>query len=121
MMDSAFAKMGFSTYTPSSIACVIKDVPIFDTPAPVRASADAPFVSAEQFSALISQLYEAAMDPEGWKPFLETLRLQLGGNYASLIVRPGYADDVGLIVSAAGDRRCRRRRGLCLGRICHSI
>jgi hypothetical protein len=35
----------------------------------VRASADAPFVSAEQFSSLISQLYEAAMDPEGWKPF----------------------------------------------------
>ncbi len=105
MMDSAFAKMGFSTYTPSSIACVIKDVPVFDTPAPVRVSADAPFVSAEQFSALISQLYEAAMDPEGWKPFLETLRLQLGGNYASLIVRPGSADDVGLIVSAAGDRR----------------
>nr|AAR11778.1 TeiR [Comamonas testosteroni] len=79
--------------------------PYFDTPAPVRASADAPFVSAEQFSALINQLYETAMDPEGWKPFLETLRLQLGGNYASLIVRPGSADDVGLIVSAAGDRR----------------
>lgn len=34
MMDSAFAKMGFSTYTPSSIACVIKDVPIFDTRPP---------------------------------------------------------------------------------------
>lgn len=104
MMDSAFAKMGFSTYTPRSMACVMKDVPIFDNPAPVRA-ADAPFVTAEQFSHLISLLYEAAMDPDSWKPFLEALRLQLGGNYASLIVRPGSADDVGLIVSAAGDRR----------------
>jgi DNA-binding CsgD family transcriptional regulator/PAS domain-containing protein len=103
-MDSAFAKMGFSTYTPRSMACVMKDVPIFDNPAPVRA-ADAPFVTAEQFSHLISLLYEAAMDPDSWKPFLEALRLQLGGNYASLIVRPGSADDVGLIVSAAGDRR----------------
>ncbi|MBV8249728.1 MAG: LuxR family transcriptional regulator [Comamonas sp.] len=104
MMDSAFAKMGFSTYTPRSMACVLKDVPVFDSPAPVRA-ADAPFVSAEQFSHLIGLLYEAAMNPEGWKPFLEALRQQLGGNYASLIVRPGSADDVGLIVSAAGDRR----------------
>ena len=104
MMDSAFAKMGFSTYTPRSMACVMKDVPIFDNPAPVRA-ADAPFVTAEQFSHLISLLYEAAMDPDSWKPFLEALRLQLGGNYSSLIVRPGSADDVGLIVSAAGDRR----------------
>ena len=67
MMDSAFAKMGFSTYTPSSIACVLKDVPIFDTPAPVRVAADAPLVSAEQFSHLISLLYEAALDL-GWNP-----------------------------------------------------
>lgn len=104
MMDSAFAKMGFSMYTPSSMACVLKDVPLFDKPAPVRV-VDAPFVSAEQFSNLISLLYEAAMNPESWKPFLEALRLQLGGNYASLIVRPGNADDVGLIVSVAGDRR----------------
>lgn len=69
MMDSAFAKMGFSTYTPSSIIRVLKDVPIFDTPAPVRV-ADAPLVTAEQFSHLISLLYEAAMDPDNWKPFL---------------------------------------------------
>lgn len=105
MMDSAFAKMSFSAYSPSSMACVMKDVPIFDKPAPVRVAAEAPLVTTEQFSALMSLLYEAAMDPEGWKAFLETLRLQLGGNYASLIVRPGSADDVGLIVSVAGDRR----------------
>ena len=106
MMESAFARMSFATYTAPSMACVLKDVPVFDKVAPVRpASAQSEFVSAEQFSRLSSLLYEAAMDPEGWKPFLEQLRVLLGGNYASLIVRPCNADDVGLIVSAAGERR----------------
>ncbi|MEG2048982.1 MULTISPECIES: helix-turn-helix transcriptional regulator [unclassified Comamonas] len=104
MMDSAYAKMGFSTYIPRSLECVLKDVPVFDTPVVTARAMDTPFISAEQLSNLVSLLYEAALDPEGWKPFLEALRLQLGGNYASLIVRPGSADDVGLIVSAAGGR-----------------
>lgn len=103
-MDSAFARMGFSTYTPRSMACVLKDVPLFDTPAPVR-PAETPFVTADQFSNLISLLYDAAMDPMSWESFLEALRLHLGGNYASLIVRPGSADDAGLVVSAAGGRQ----------------
>lgn len=105
MMDSVFARMSFSAYAPaSSMACVLKGVPVFDAPSPVR-PADTPFITAEQFSQLISLLYDAAMDPMGWKPFLEALRLHLGGNYASLIVRPGSADDAGLVVSAAGDRQ----------------
>ena len=104
MMDSAYAKMGFSTYLPRSLECVLKDVPVFDTPLVRPRAVDAPFISAEQFSHLMGLLYEAAMHLELWKPFLEALRLQLGGNYASLIVRPGNADDVGLIVSAAGSR-----------------
>ena len=88
-MDSAYAKMGFSTYIPRSLECVLKDVPVFDTPVVTARAMDTPFISAEQLSNLVSLLYEAALDPEGWKPFLEALRLQLGGNYASLIVRPG--------------------------------
>ncbi|MBF5007486.1 helix-turn-helix transcriptional regulator [Diaphorobacter caeni] len=106
MMESAFARMSFATYTSPSIACVLKDVPVFDKVAPARTvPPQSDFVSAEQFSQLASLLYEAAMDTEGWRPFLELLRKQLGGNYASLIVRPCNADDVGLVVSAAGERR----------------
>ena len=106
MMESAFARMSFATYTAPSMACVLKDVPVFDKVVPARpAPVQSEFVTAEQFSRLTSLLYEAATDPDGWKPFLDQLRALLGGNYASLIVRPCNADDVGLIVSAAGEKR----------------
>ncbi|QIL80201.1 helix-turn-helix transcriptional regulator [Diaphorobacter sp. HDW4A] len=106
MMESTFARMSFATYTSPSMACVLKDVPVFDKAIPARpVTVQSDFVSAEQFSQLTSLLYEAAMDTEGWRPFLDQLRKLLSGNYASLIVRPCNADDVGLIVSAAGERR----------------
>lgn len=104
MMESAFARMGFAAYTARSMACVLKDVPFFETPAPLRA-VEAPLVTTEQFSQLISHLYEAARNPDGWKQFLEALRLQLGCNFASLIVRPCSIEEAGLIVSAAGEKR----------------
>lgn len=105
LMDSTYARMGFSTYPSPSMACVLKDVPVFEKPVAMNATKDTEYISAEKFSQITSLLYEAAQDPESWKPFLEAIRLQLGGNYTSLIVRPGNADDVGLIVSAAGDRQ----------------
>lgn len=59
----------------------------------------------EQFSQIISLLYEAAGEPQNWKLCLEAIRRQIGGNYASLIVRQHNADCGGLVVSACGDRR----------------
>lgn len=58
--------------------------------------------SAEQLSELVSVLYSAAMDSEGWTAFLEALRLQLRGNYASLIVRDAHGDNLGWVISATG-------------------
>ncbi|SDL90715.1 DNA-binding transcriptional regulator, CsgD family [Oryzisolibacter propanilivorax] len=104
MSDSAFARMGFAGYTAGSLACVLKDLPVVERP-PVSASAAEDFITVEQFSQLSALLYEAALDPQAWKDFLAALRKQLGGNFASLIVRPGNGDDVGLIISAAADRQ----------------
>jgi hypothetical protein len=63
-------------------------------------------LSVERFSQLLEQLYEAALNPDGWPDCLETVRALLRGNYASLIVRPGGGADRGLIVSA--DRKSTR-------------
>lgn len=62
-------------------------------------------LSLDRFSRLLETIYEAALDPAGWVTCLEEVRRELDGNYASLIVRPGTADDLGLIVSAAGEGR----------------
>ena len=59
----------------------------------------------EQFSQIVSLLYEAADEPQNWKPCLEAIRKQIGGNYASLIVRQHHADCGGLVVSACGDHQ----------------
>ena len=62
MMDSAFAKMGFSTHAKFHR---LRDQGCAHIrhPGPIARIGRCTFVSAEQFSALIGQLYEAAMDP----------------------------------------------------------
>ena len=62
-------------------------------------------LSIDRFSHLLDMIYEAALDPAGWVDCLEEVRRELDGNFASLIVRPGTANDIGLIVSAAGEGR----------------
>lgn len=62
-------------------------------------------MTLDRFSRILDTLYEAALNPECWEDCLETVRAELDGNFASLIVRPGTADDLGLIVSVGGDRR----------------
>lgn len=54
---------------------------------------------------LLGQIYEAALEPSAWATCLESIRSLFGANYVSLIVRPGSGDDLGLIVSAAGESR----------------
>ena len=64
----------------------------------------APDLSLDRFGRLMEAIYEAALAPSAWAPALELVRQEMGGNYVSLIVRPGTRDDLGLIVSASGDR-----------------
>ena len=72
--------------------------------APTRASKPEP-ISLDRFSRILDTLYEAALNPEGWELCLETVRAELNGNYASLIVRTVTADDTGLIVSVGEGQR----------------
>ena len=62
-------------------------------------------ISVDRFSQLLGLIYDAALDTAAWAECLEQLRRELDGNYVSLIVRAGSGDDLGLIVSASGDRR----------------
>ncbi len=62
-------------------------------------------VSVERFSQLLGLIYDAALDTSAWGAALEEVRRELNGNYVSLIVRPGSGEDLGLIVSASGDRQ----------------
>ena len=103
MSESAFSKNGFSTYKASEQDGVQKDLPVAGL-AIARAAETPdvlPEVSAESFSQLVSALYVAATDAEAWKDFLELLRVQIGGNYCSLIVRDTLGDHIGLVISAA--------------------
>lgn len=65
----------------------------------------APLASVQRFSELLGLVYEVALDTSAWGPALEAILHVFQGNYVSLIVRPGSGDDLGLIVSAASDRR----------------
>ena len=62
-------------------------------------------ITLDRFSHILDTLYEAALNPEGWEECLETVRAELQGNFASLIVRTVTADDTGLIVSVGEGRR----------------
>jgi DNA-binding CsgD family transcriptional regulator/PAS domain-containing protein len=74
-------------------------------PSAPAAPGPAAATSIERFSELLAAIYEVPLDTSRWADCLERLRQELRGNYTSLIVRPGGADDLGLIVSASGDRR----------------
>ena len=80
---------------------------IATSPAPrPRAAAKATLdLSAERLGDLLGLIYESALKPDTWVTALSALRDVFEGNYVSLIVRPGSGDDLGLIVSAAGDHR----------------
>lgn len=61
-------------------------------------------ISPEFLSHILGAIYDAALDEAGWVKCLETIRTELGANYASLIVRTETTDDIGLIVSAGNDQ-----------------
>ena len=60
--------------------------------------------SLEFMSHILGAIYDAALDEAGWVSCLEAIRIELEGNYASLIVRTETTDDIGLIVSAGHDQ-----------------
>ena len=62
-------------------------------------------ISIDQFSNVLGAIYDSAFDSGAWSEILEGVRKLLGGNYASLIVLPGSASNLSLIVSASSDRR----------------
>ncbi|WP_284337722.1 helix-turn-helix transcriptional regulator [Comamonas sp. NoAH] len=104
MMESAFAHMGFSGYTPSKMACVLKDIPVLNTKAATRAASPTQ-ISVEKFSEITHLLYDAASEPEAWTPCLEAIRQQMKANFASLIIRHNSSNSEGLILSASDDIR----------------
>ena len=59
----------------------------------------------DDFGALLGGIYDAANDPARWGTCLTAICRELRANYVSLIVRPGGADDLGLIVSATSEPR----------------
>jgi DNA-binding CsgD family transcriptional regulator/PAS domain-containing protein len=75
------------------------------SPEPANAAPAKADLSLDQFSRMLDTVYEAALDPAGWTNCLDLIRRELAGNYASLIVRPGSADDIGMIVSNSQERR----------------
>lgn len=81
-----------------------------NTPAAASAAAideplPAPGIPVERFSQVLGLVYEAALDTAAWGACLDAILRELDGNYVSIIVRAGSADDLGLIVSASSDRR----------------
>jgi DNA-binding CsgD family transcriptional regulator len=62
-------------------------------------------ISLDRFSRILDKIYEAALDSSRWSDCLEEIRRELAGNFASLIVQPGTADDIGLIVSTSEQSR----------------
>jgi DNA-binding CsgD family transcriptional regulator len=75
------------------------------SPEPANAAPAKAGLSLDQFSRMLDTVYEAALDPAGWTNCLDLIRRELAGNYASLIVRPGSADDIGMIVSNSQENR----------------
>jgi DNA-binding CsgD family transcriptional regulator/PAS domain-containing protein len=75
------------------------------SPGPANAGPAKAGLSLDQFSRMLDTVYEAALDPAGWTNCLDLIRRELAGNYASLIVRPGSADDIGMIVSNSQENR----------------
>ena len=63
---------------------------------PLSASTE---ISLDRFSWILDKIYEAAVNSNSWPDCLKAIRSELSGNFASLIVQPGTADDIGLIVS----------------------
>lgn len=73
-------------------------------PDALPASSAAEGRSLDFLSHILGAIYDAALDEAGWVSCLEAIRIEMGGNYASLIVRTETTDDIGLIVSAGNDQ-----------------
>jgi DNA-binding CsgD family transcriptional regulator len=63
-----------------------------------------PEITLDRFGAIVESIYDTALDPANWSPCLELIRGEFAANFACLIVRAGAVVDLGLVVSAAGDR-----------------
>lgn len=62
-------------------------------------------MSIERFGEILGAAYDAALDPNGWGDCLEMMRVEFSANYTALVVRPGNSQDMGLVVSAGGQRK----------------
>ena len=58
-------------------------------------------VAVDEFSLLIGQLYDASLDAQQWQPVLMRIRDLFRANYATLILRPPSAEDLGLLIVAS--------------------
>lgn len=58
-------------------------------------------VAVDEFSQMIGLLYDASLDPQQWQPALMRIRDLFSANYATLILRPPSAEDVGLLIVAS--------------------
>jgi DNA-binding CsgD family transcriptional regulator/PAS domain-containing protein len=82
-----------------------KTKPAASAPGTAETALPTPGIPVDRFSEMLGLVYEVALDTAAWGPCLEAIRREMDGNYVSIIVRPGTADDLGLIVSASGDQR----------------
>ncbi len=58
-------------------------------------------VTVDEFSRMIGLLYDASLDPQQWQPALMRIRDLFRANYATLILRPPSAEDLGLLIVAS--------------------
>jgi PAS domain-containing protein len=58
-------------------------------------------VAVDEFSEMIGLLYDASLDPQQWQPALMRIRDLFSANYATLILRPPSAEDLGLLIVAS--------------------
>ena len=72
---------------------------------PETTRANTAAAALDGFDALLGGIYDAAIDPARWTEALAAICREMDADYVSLIVRPGGNDDLGLIVSAARERR----------------
>lgn len=99
MLHSSYAQANFKSFTSSHVIHILSDM-AGEQSSSSSSSVDVP---SEAFSEILRLLYSEALATRGWQPFLNALRTLLRANFTSIIIRPGEADKLGLVVSVAGD------------------
>lgn len=99
MLHNAYAQANFKPFTSSHVIRMLSNMAATQS----ELSPSIVDVPSEAFSEILRLLYSEELAARGWQPFLDALRTLLKANFASIIIRPGDVNKLGLVVSAAGD------------------